>query len=343
MRLLPHSKPLRAAWVALVSLGLALAGAELYLRALSPVKYRAPLDDAPDAEWRTLVHRRSDVPGLLYELAPNVSKDVRGMHVDTNALGMRGHEPETPKGEDLLRIAAIGDSVTFGFSVAAEEAWPAVLERELSAARGAHRYEVLNLGVGGYSTRDEALVLAHKALALDPDLVIVAYFLNDPDFEPQQQPLHRYFRGSAWWEHFHVARLVARWRFDRERAAAGGDLYRWYHAPDSDRWTSVLTAFDAMRRATRVPILLVAFPCYRGFESFERYGYGDLHARVLAAAEERGFATLDLVPAFAASGRSPWDVSTDPEHPNAEGHALAAAALGAFLRSNHRQLLGTDP
>jgi lysophospholipase L1-like esterase len=272
-----------------------------------------------------------------------VAKDVRGMRVETNALGMRGRMPETPKGKDLLRIAAIGDSVTFGFSVAAEEAWPAVLERELGAHRVAHRYEVLNFGVGGYSTRDEALVLEHKALALEPDLVIVAYFLNDPDFEPQQQPLHRFFRGSAWWEHSQLARLVARWRFDREREAAGGDLYRWASALDSARWKSVLDAFDAMQRASRVPILLVVFPCYRGFEGFDRYGYADLHARVLAAAKERGFATLDLVPAFAASGRAPGDVSADPEHPNAEGHAIAAAALGAFLRSNHRQLLGTDP
>ncbi|MBK7876975.1 MAG: SGNH/GDSL hydrolase family protein [Planctomycetes bacterium] len=332
MSLLPRSKPLRALVISCASFVLALGAAELYLRIAAPVRYRAPLDASTDTDWRTLVHRRSEVPGLLYELAPNVAKDVRGMHVETNALGLRGRMPEMPKPANMFRIAAIGDSVTFGFSVAAEEAWSTVLETRLAetAAQGAPRVEVVNFGVGGYCTRDEALVLEHKALPLAPDLVIVAYFLNDPDYEPQLQPLHRYFRGSLWWEHSHVARLVARWRFDRERAAAGDDLYRWYHAPDSERWKSVLDAFDAMQSsvdAAGIPLVLVVFPCYRGFPGFDHYRWTELHERVLAAAKARGFVTLDLLPTFAASERTQEELSADPEHPSALGHALAARAI----------------
>lgn len=344
MKLLPRSKPLRALVVSTTTLVLALLGAELYLRAFAPVRFRAPVEDLPDAEWRTFVHRRSEVPGLRYELAPNVSKDMPTMHVETNALGMRGHPPESPRGAELLRVAAVGDSVTFGFGVAAEDAWPARLETLLGewAAASSRRCEVLNFGVGGYSTRDESIVVEAKALPLQPDLVVVAYFLNDPDYDPTHyQLLHRYFRGTIWWEHSHLARLVARWKFERERDAAGG-LYRWYHRQDSDRWQSVLTGFDRIRDRTteaRVPVLLVVFPCYRDFTRWEDYPYVDLHERVLSAARERGFATLDLVPAFAASGKQPGELSVDPEHPNALGHTLAARAIAEFVEAHAAELL----
>lgn len=339
----PRTKLARVVAVLLGSFAAALVGAELYLRCFAPVKYRAPLDDALYPEWRTLVHRRSSVPGLLYEPVPHVVRDVRGMHVETNALGMRGPEVEAGDDPKRVRIAAIGDSVTFGFSVAYEEAWPAVLAKLLNErAEHGERYEVLDFGVGGYSTRDEAIVLAAKALPLKPDLAIVAYFLNDPDYEPAQQPLHRWFRGTEWWERSHLLRAIARWRFDRERKLVGDDIYRWNHAEGSDRWRSVLDAFDAMRDAAKrasVPVLVVVFPPYRGFDGWTHYPYADLHARVLAEAERRGFATLDLVPAFVASGTSPWDVSADAEHPNADGHAIAAHAIAELLEARREELL----
>jgi hypothetical protein len=40
------------------------------------------------------------------------------------------------------------------------------------------------MGVGGYSSADEVLVLRHKALSLSPDLIAVGHFFNDPETEP---------------------------------------------------------------------------------------------------------------------------------------------------------------
>lgn len=344
MKLLPRSRWLRGLLIVPLSAIAALIGAELYLRCFRPVSYRAPLSKPQDIAWSSLVHRRSNVPGLSYELAPNVVRDVRDMHIETNSLGMRCHEPAAVKDAGLVRIAVLGDSVTFGFSVPVEDTYCSVLERELNAAEppGGKHFEVLNFGVGGYSTRDEAVVLEAKALPLQPDLVIVGYFLNDPDFEPSQ-PLHRYFRGTEWWEHSHLLRLMAKRRFDLEKERfGGGDLYAYYHFEGEARWNSVLTAFDRMRaaaEAAHVRILLVVFPVYLGFPSFELYLHGFLHDKVVAAASERGFATLDLLAAFRASGAKPEEVRADPEHPNARGHAIAARAILEKLVKERATLL----
>jgi len=56
----------------------------------------------------------------------------------------------------------------------------AILELRLSARSGSPRVEVLNFGTDGYGTLREARLLETRASRFDPDLVIVAYCLNDP-------------------------------------------------------------------------------------------------------------------------------------------------------------------
>ena len=89
---------------------------------------------------------------------------------------MRRTTPLPPRAPGVFRIAAFGDSLTYGEGVAVEETWPAVLERELARD---HRVEVLNLGVSG-SQSEDILRLAERLLpVLEPDLVLYGVCLND--------------------------------------------------------------------------------------------------------------------------------------------------------------------
>lgn len=348
------SRGIRAALALLLALVAALVLAELCLRWFWPVEHKAPLDSSRGddasiaAGMGALVHRKSEVPGLVYELAPGARGQYAGVEVSINALGMRGPETTREKPPGTFRIVALGDSLTFGYGVRVDEAWPAALERALAAdpalpeLLGGRRPEVLNMGVAGYGTRDEAAVLEHKALALDPDLVIVGYFLNDPQTEPLQL-LVRWFRKPEWWEHFHLWRLYDWKRFLRDKQRYGnGDGYRYLHAVDGPCWSSVPMAFDDMRRAVDargIPLLVVTLPAFAPFPDWQHYRWSDLHAQVLAAAAERGFATLDPVPAFAADGRAPRDLGVDSEHPNAAGHEIIARAIVAEIRHERARLV----
>jgi acyl-CoA thioesterase-1 len=73
-------------------------------------------------------------------------------------------------------ILAIGDSMTAGFGVSAEESYPAQLEKELEK-RGFH-YRVVNQGVSG-STSAQALNGLTRGLVLSPKLVIIELGGND--------------------------------------------------------------------------------------------------------------------------------------------------------------------
>lgn len=73
-------------------------------------------------------------------------------------------------------IVALGDSLTAGFGVAAEEAWPARLEARL--AREGYRYRVVNAGVSG-DTSAGGLRRVDWVLRAGPEIVIVALGAND--------------------------------------------------------------------------------------------------------------------------------------------------------------------
>lgn len=74
------------------------------------------------------------------------------------------------------RVAALGDSFTFGYGVEEEEAWPRVLEAALETA-GGRKEEIYNLGIGGYGTTQQVAWLEERLKAgLQPDAVIVGFY-----------------------------------------------------------------------------------------------------------------------------------------------------------------------
>jgi acyl-CoA thioesterase I len=73
-------------------------------------------------------------------------------------------------------ILAIGDSMTAGYGVPAGSSYPSQLERELKN-RG-YDYRVVNMGVTG-STTTQALGRLTRALAIQPDIVIIQLGGND--------------------------------------------------------------------------------------------------------------------------------------------------------------------
>ena len=74
-------------------------------------------------------------------------------------------------------IVALGDSLTAGLGVAADEAYPALLEARL-AREGLGRYRVVNAGVSGDTTAG-ALRRLDWVLRARPAIVVVALGAND--------------------------------------------------------------------------------------------------------------------------------------------------------------------
>ena len=142
----------------------ALLLAEIALRVIgfsSPVWYR------PDPELGWTLR-----PGLEAWYTNEGKALVR-----VNATGMRDRDHPVEKAANVYRIAVLGDSYAEALQVAAEEAFWAVLPRELERCgfAGGRKIEVLNFGISGYGTAQELALLESRALRYRPDLVLLQF------------------------------------------------------------------------------------------------------------------------------------------------------------------------
>ncbi len=114
-------------------------------------------------------------PDLFWSLRPGFSGEFQRSRVTINALGLRGPEVVVPKPPGRRRIVCFGDSITFGFGLGDDEAYPACLGRAL-AGRGA---DVVNAGVTGYTSHQVLGLLRRVAPAVDADVATFCVGWND--------------------------------------------------------------------------------------------------------------------------------------------------------------------
>src|SRR4051794_40229946 len=98
---------------------------------------------APDAASRTALLRRF-LPTLPAEFDRNPTWTIA-----LDSRGYRNAEVPVARTPDVLRIACIGDSWTFGMNVDQDRSYPS---RLVEYVRGGARAEVINFGVLGYSS-----------------------------------------------------------------------------------------------------------------------------------------------------------------------------------------------
>ena len=131
---------------------LALLALEVFVRMLDvPPRPLAPL---PIPSYRLSAN-----PVIGYEYRPGYKPTDRPFDwshqgYTINQAGFRDYVYTKHKPAGTFRIIVIGDSTTAGNGVKAlEKTYPKVLEKILNKGQGSHRrYEVLNMGVGGYHT-----------------------------------------------------------------------------------------------------------------------------------------------------------------------------------------------
>ena len=283
----------RALWKRLAAstavTALALAAGELYLRTRVPVCGVTPF-------------RLSAVPGLSCELRPSFETTYKGVAIRTNSLGMRGAELSAPG--DELRVALVGDSMTFGSCVALDDTLGLALERELAAIGTVAR--VLNGGVPGYTASDAAAVVEHKLGALGPRVVVYVFYANDVepakhwDAIPQDSVIDAY-AGFA------LRSALVEWVKIQLKEVAldlGWSLAKRTSAFSRSEWDGgggerVTAALRAMRDACAGRGSRLVFAVYPHMQRASENPFRVIDELALAKARELGIACVDLTQAFA--------------------------------------------
>jgi lysophospholipase L1-like esterase len=329
-----------------------LAGSEVLVRALVP-RRTPPTESGP-----RLVQPSSD-PRIGFENRPGARQAIRffdskggvAKEVDTviNADGYRGPLVLKEKPKGTLRIAALGDSQTFGIGIGEGESWPAVLEASLEERLPGTAIEVMNCAVPGYNAEQEAAALESRWLAYAPDLVLLGYFANDPPpsrtLPDEGKSWSRWMLGEllpgqpgfAGWVRRNSALVdvvldgVYRRLLVREWAAGAIQL----HDDASEGWqrTRELIALerDACARAgARFAVVLIPFLVRSG-----RSGDGLISTRpyrkVSATCAAAGIPALDLEPCFEGVDLAGMLVHERDSHSSATAHRIEGDAIARWV------------
>ena len=251
---------------------------------------------------------------LVYELKPEQGPVPFGAAVlRTNRDGQRedrGYGVVKPAG--CVRIIGIGDSGMFGWDVEQGDTYLAVLEENLAKRRTA-RYEVINFGVPGYDTFQEVETLKTKALAWQPDIVIIGWCENDfgiPFFllahDTYDQRDTSYFLQLV----FHRKYLF------RPRVIKHDDVDRSMVDPE------ILAHIgkDGVRRSLAE---LVQLGREQGFKPLM---FGPMHSSIRRLCTEVGLDYCDTWDAL-PKGSCPGEYDVHRMHPKPEGHRVLAECL----------------
>jgi lysophospholipase L1-like esterase len=303
----------------------------------------------------------SDDPQLPYRMRPGVETDVRDFHVTVNAHGLRGPDFPTHPAPGVRRILVLGDSVAFGEGLRVDQAFPALLEKELDRSQPG-RFDVVNAGVEGYNTVAELAYLERTGLGLDPQTIVVCFNLNDYDYAPVLGPLgvltgdqaaRMSARSPANWSEFW---LVLRWlvrtggrtlfaRAPAPPSAASGadaqfaplDRYvsairkAYYRSPTDGRWDAMVASLRRMGALARAHGLRLVIAIVPDGDQID-VPAPDLtpQRRLGQVCADADLDCLDLYPDFAAAAGH-GTLFRDIMHPNAAGHRIIARRVAQHL------------
>ena len=318
-----------------------------------------------------------DDPVVGKRLRPGWSGDEFQAPVTINSKGLRNPEIPYEKPAGTYRILALGDSWTFGFRMNEPDAYPRQMERLLAAsaaARGDTRHiEVINAGVVGYSTDQEAAYLRSEGWKYSPDLVLVNFYpVNDTHnklyqyqkraglralhpilLEIYEFPSHLYLRAFL-----KGARRTLKEKFGKVRVSAAAKLgvedkggralvendWTGDYRNGARGWEAVRTALKDIAAGAKehgVPVLVVLLPDAQDIARYHDRYHPKIEPMVAAAVNEAGLGYFDLEPTFA-----PWRGKEDEilfrrqRHPNAAGYGIIAKAVGDEIEK--RYLLPTS-
>lgn len=313
--------------IPLAFVALLFAAAEIYLR-LQHAAFR----DANKQVQKTF--RKADIPGLIYERTPHTA--------ETNNHGFRGEDYHFEKPENVWRIVVVGDSVAQGHGVEMSQTFGKRLEHFLNHQRSPEDPEVQVYVVAetGYNTAQQLLLLEHKALAYDPDLIIWAYCLNDPAhalFHNEGNLYSRYFFEPT----SHALHGLKRLLFKaRERIQSLGEDQEYHRFLHSIYRTQVRRHIEKLARITQqadVPVLLLVIPVLEIKKLADDpeyvitpmdYELLDVHTLVARWALQNDLGVVEGLDAF--MGRRLADLileDWDMWHPNPAGHEDLALQL----------------
>lgn len=330
--------------LALLAFALVLTG--LFLEVGLRIAFHRSKDFSMEM-WKYAVRLKRPVPdpNLSFAHAPNSEAFLMGADVKINSHGLRDYEYSLTKPPRTYRIMMLGDSTTFGWGVRLEDTAAKLLERKLNESRAAgyERFEVLNAGVGNYDTVQEVTYYETRGRAFHPDLVILVFFINDPEPVPIEK------KGFLVDQSYLIAFLANRYDGVLRRFGSRPnwkDYYASLYDDDKPGFQACKAALKSLASSTRsdgASVLVALLPELHQIND-DSYPFKAQHQKIKSVLAAENVPVIELIDGLKDHGpeNTLWVTALD-DHPDAKANDLIADQLrGWILKSAPLQPLSAS-
>jgi len=263
-----------------------------------------------------------------------------------NSRIFRGGE-FAPKRSGVRRVVLLGTSISLGWGVKEEDTYARRMEVSLNRWSPGH-WEVLNCARANLEF-PRLWFLFREVLALEPDVIVYAMSMNDPDRSRLMQARYNALLDLAAPRGGPLAsapptlkfgilstRLGAIFRDQFEARREEQELIQWYldaySQPNHAGWRRTkefIRNMDDQVESRGARFLLVSWPVLMRLEA--GYPFDPVHEKVDAFCRKFGIRHHDLLGAFRGRKSSSLWVHPVDHHPNEIAHALAADDLAPAI------------
>ncbi len=279
------------------------------------------------------VFDQSDGIGFL-----RVNQKWHNRHVIFNGNFRRDKEFTTNKRDTEIRIAAIGDSITFGIGIEnPSNRFTNLTEQNLK--NEGYDVSIYNLGISGVDTNEE-IGGFHSMSYLDFDMVIWQYYLNDANISNQSANAQILINKRQEFESNPLLQLLTRnsylldfmyWRFssiyDKTFADLAAEDLHFYQDPEKlSIHKNTINNFVQELKTKKIPVIVAIFPLLQTDTIRERsQAEYDLVKSIFIEASPT--AIIDLSAAYKPYSTKNLKASKFDHHPSELAHRIAAELL----------------
>jgi lysophospholipase L1-like esterase len=271
---------------------------------------------------------------IEYALIPNMDREFAGARVVTNSLGIRDFRPPH-KSEGKIQILVLGDSFTFGYGVPLEDSYPNLLEQRLNQAVSGDMYEVINAGVPGYDTVDEAelldLILDHYSprwivVGLHPGDLTSRQELEKNTVVRTKEWLRKNSAIFSWLLRIYKTKLIK--YVPPPTSALYVDPEKVFNTPQANKIKDAFRRIHATaeENGAEVVVLMVVPLLY-----WEHYPYEPLHEAVAGFCRDNSIYFVDPLAQFTKYDAASLWVAPNDSHYSAKANGIAAGVLSEFI------------
>jgi len=305
----------------------------LGLEAALRIAYHRSMDFSMEM-WKYAVQLKRPVSDskLSFVHRPNSHAFVMGQDVSINSQGLRDYEYTVEKPAGVYRILLLGDSTILGWGVPMDETAAKILERALNAEHvpGYQRFEVINAGVGNYDTIQEVTYYKTRGRYFHPDLVILVYFINDPEPVPVEKKIFLIDRSYL------VAFLTNRYDGVLRRLGARPDWKIYYSSlyddnlPGFQACKAALVELATATREDHAKLMVALLPELHQIN--DSYPFIAAHQKIKDVLAPERVPILELIDGLRNHGPeiTLWVTPLD-DHPNGKANDLIAAQMQAAI------------